>query len=370
MNSARENPAPSTERISDVAALAQAFSASVGVNRLPAPEPSVFTGDPLQYNDWNISFRTLVEERNIPQADKIHYLKRYLGGAAKEAVSGYFLLQSEFAYEEARALLEERYGNQFIVTDAFRNKLDAWPKIPPRDGKSLRRFSDFLRQCKVAITQIPELEILNDSRENKKLLQKLPDWVVNRWSRIVSMSRKEKGKFPSFAQFADFISEEASFACDPVTSFESLKGMTQKDGNDQDKSTPSDKKGRGPAARTLVSEVQDKETCFLCKKSNHALTECRIFGAKPVEEKQDFIRKNGLCFGCLQQGHMSKGCPQKGTCKICLKQHPTSLHREPRTSSDPKENREKVEKLRKTENHDRPESNKGNENEAFCRRVY
>ena len=182
-------------------------------------------------------------------------------------MSGYFLLQSEFAYEEARALLEERYGNQFIVTDAFRNKLDAWPQIPPRDGNSLRRFSDFLRQCKVAITQIPELEVLNDSRENKKLLQKLPDWVVNRWSRIVSMSRKEKGKFLSFAQFVDFISEEAGIASDPVTSLESLKGMMQKDGNNQDKSTPSDKKKRDPAARTLVSEIQDKETCFLCKKA-------------------------------------------------------------------------------------------------------
>ena len=43
-NSSRENPAPSSERISDVAALAQVFSASVVLNRLPAPDPPVFTG--------------------------------------------------------------------------------------------------------------------------------------------------------------------------------------------------------------------------------------------------------------------------------------------------------------------------------------
>ena len=198
----------SSNKLSDVGALAEAISASIGLSRLPVPEPPIFTGNPLEYNDWVISFRTLVEEKHIPPKDKIHYLKRYLGGPAKEAVSSYFLLGSETAYDEARALLEDRYVNSFLVTEAFRDKLESWPKIPARDGKSLRAFSDFLRQCKTAMTHLADLRILDDSRENKKLLQKLPDWVVTRWSRIVAKSRKDR-KFPAFADFSDFIAEEA-----------------------------------------------------------------------------------------------------------------------------------------------------------------
>ena len=38
--------------------------------------------------------------------------------------------------------------------------------------------------------------------------------------------------------------------------------------------------------------------------------------------------KNGLCFGCLRHGHMSKNCTGKSVCKICQRRHPTSLHTE------------------------------------------
>ena len=44
--------------------------------------------------DWSIAFKVLIEDKGISEADKIHYLKRYVGGSAKEAISGYFLLQT------------------------------------------------------------------------------------------------------------------------------------------------------------------------------------------------------------------------------------------------------------------------------------
>ena len=62
------------------------------------------------------------------------------------------------AYEQARNLLDERFGDPFIVANAFRDKLDAWPDIAPRDGSALRKFADFLRQCNTAMqtTESPE----------------------------------------------------------------------------------------------------------------------------------------------------------------------------------------------------------------------
>jgi hypothetical protein len=81
----------------------------------------MFTGDPMTYSDWLFSFTSLIENRGIPASERIHYLKRYLGGPAKEAVSGYFMLRSKDAYQCARDVLEKRFG------DAF--KLDMWPKV-------------------------------------------------------------------------------------------------------------------------------------------------------------------------------------------------------------------------------------------------
>ena len=169
----------------DISSLVETLASSMALNRLPAPEPSVFEGDPLKYNDWCVTFRSLIEERKITEQDKLHYLRRYVSGPARDAISGYLHLRSNDAFQKAKSVLEERYGNPFIVSEAFRDKIENWPKIPSRDSAALRRFSDFLNQCRVAMTEMKSLEILNDSRENRRMLQKLPEWILTRWNRVV-----------------------------------------------------------------------------------------------------------------------------------------------------------------------------------------
>lgn len=99
--------------------LAEAISA----NRLPTPEPALFTGDPLKFKDWRLSFDTLIDRKNIPKNEKLYYLRKYLGGAAKKAVEGFFLLGTEAAYDSAWQVLEKRFGDPFIIGKSFRDKL-------------------------------------------------------------------------------------------------------------------------------------------------------------------------------------------------------------------------------------------------------
>ena len=122
-----------------------------------------------------------------------------------QVVENYFLLSSGGAFEEAKNLLEERYGDPFIIAGAFRDKLEAWPKMGTRDAKVLLRFSDFLKQCSAATAQFSSLSILNDCRENRKMLAKLPEWFVSRWNRLVAKTKEEKGEFPSFQVFVDLV---------------------------------------------------------------------------------------------------------------------------------------------------------------------
>ena len=154
----------------------------------------------------------LIDQRGIPPLEKIHYLKRYLGGAALEAVEGFCLLTTADAYEQARNLLDDRFGDPFIVANAFRDKLDAWPNITERDGSALRKFADFLRQCNTAMQTTKSLNILNDSRENKKLLCKLPDWLVTRWSRIVVEWKQKMRSFPPFKEFMNFVVKRGRYS--------------------------------------------------------------------------------------------------------------------------------------------------------------
>ena len=100
-------------------------------------------------------------------------------------MSGLLPLDTEEAYTKAKQILASRFGNSFLVSDAYRKKIAEWPKILPNDGPGLRRFSDFLEHCNTAMNKIHFLNVLNDPDENKKMLRKLPHYLVTRWSRVV-----------------------------------------------------------------------------------------------------------------------------------------------------------------------------------------
>ena len=234
----------------------------------------------------------------------------------------------------ARALLDQRYGDPFVIANAFRGKIDSWPKINARDSQSLLKFADFLKQCLAAMNTISSLSILNDSHENRKMLSKLPEWLINRWNRIGAQRKEQRSEFPSFKDFVEFVGKEANIACDPITSPQSLKVPYSTD-TEKAIQQPQGKK-RFPGSRTLLSDVKEnaesgsaeaktKGACALCK-GKHELDVCKAFLSKSLAERKAFIRERSLCYGCLQTGHVSKRCRQRKKCSVCSKFHPSSLH--------------------------------------------
>ncbi len=97
-------------------------------------------------------------------------MKQYLKGEAREAVEVLFYFDTEIAYSHAKEILEERYVNPFLIAEAFRDKLDAWPRVS--DSNGLCRRAHFRRQFQTAtyILHIQDLKILNDCRENRKMV--------------------------------------------------------------------------------------------------------------------------------------------------------------------------------------------------------
>ncbi|KAI7806542.1 hypothetical protein IRJ41_007791 [Triplophysa rosa] len=275
----------------------QALVNSLSISQLPIPEPATFSGDPLKFIDWKLSFTTLIDRKLIPAGEKMFYLKTYLGGEARKAVEGFFYRNSEDAYKGAWKVLEERYGNPF----------------PFNDPVSLREFSDFLQGCVEAIPHVKGLTILNDCEENYKLLKKLPDWIVRNWNKIVVEELDSSGDYPSFKRFSEFMQKESKLVCNPryrkrAKAFHTrvqVKGSTQ----------------RRP-------EVQQELQCPVCKSKAHNIAKCPIFAAKSIDDKRSFIREKHLCFGCLKKGHITKNCKTRHTCGTCGLRHPTCLHEE------------------------------------------
>lgn len=98
------------------------------------------------------------------------------------------------------------------------------------------------------------LDILNDCEENQKLVHKLPDWAASRWNRQVTQTLNEKQEFPSFNDFARFMSTEAEIACNPITSFHALHSLDFS----TEKRNPSDMK-RNKASVLTTQMVPNNE---------------------------------------------------------------------------------------------------------------
>ncbi|XP_049331632.1 uncharacterized protein LOC125799291 [Astyanax mexicanus] len=300
--------------------LVNVLAEAISANRLPTPEPALFFGDPLKFKDWQLSFETLIDRKNIPKNEKLYYLRKYVGGAAKKAVEGFFLLGTEAAYNSAWQLLEKRFGDPFIIGKSFRDKLHGWPKISSKDGGELREFADFLKSCEAAMPHLKTLEVLNDSCESQKILRKLPDWLVSRWNRKVQDFRQANPGYPPFKMFVDFIAKEADLACDPISSVQALRSVECE--------KPRHLKSQTVQAKTLSTNVARSSIplCTFCKRTGHVLDKCRKFCEKTVEDRVKFVRAEKLCFGCLKTGHHSRSCENKNTCDKCQKRHPTCLH--------------------------------------------
>ncbi|XP_070180041.1 uncharacterized protein [Littorina saxatilis] len=336
--------------LSEGSALARTLAEALLINRLPTQEPTTFSGDPLTYPLWRSSFTLLIERQGVSAEEKLLYLEKYLDGPAKDAVKGLFLIRDAQAYQQALQTLEERFGSSFVVARAFREKLDAWPVIKPKDGQALRAFSDFLGQCLVASRVIGQLQNLEDQAYHKTLMSKLPDWLVRNWVRKVNKTKNEKKRYPTFEELSAFIKTEADILCEPLfsssksaassTSQTASSSVPKKTSYSTDCSTASacqecDKCLCQHHAKTVLSTNCD-EVCPFCtvrfptSSSSHPLLRCQRFDEIPVEDRKHFMYEASLCFSCARKtDHRSVDCTTRAICDKCQGPHLTMLHGAP-----------------------------------------
>ena len=324
--------------------LADLLSERQSRDKLPLPEPEIFRGDLMHFPRWIRSFETIVENQTQKTSERLFYLAKYTAGEARDAISGYISQNNMDAYDRAKSLLWKRYGNPFLVADAYKKRIYSWPKIAPHDSTGLRKFSDFLHQTLSAMQSTTFLGVLNDPTENQRMAKKLPIHMINRWSRQVDRYIFERDSniataadlrlsYPSFAEFCKFVEKEARISCNPVISVQAFKAEEIRNRRPADPTKSAFKTGATEDNQEKTKRILN---CLYCKKQNdHDLSECPSFTEIPYPDRHAFVISKRLCWGCLKWGHINKECRRKRSCKTCNGVHPTSLHED-----KPKESKE------------------------------
>ena len=296
---------------------------------LPLQEPPLFDGNYFDYPVFMRAFEVIIESRVSSNRDRLYFLNKYTTGKANEIIKVFISSKSESSYTKAKQLLAERYGDPHRVSDAYKARLKEWPNVKEGNSVAYQEYSDFLCRCAVVMKEMRYLDDLNSSETLKLISGKLPSYSGVRWCRYAFDIKKKQYRPVVFDDVVMFVKEEAELATDPVFSPDAMK-TDRKRGFEKEKKKKQRFHGVSSFG-TLTSQnsvERDSKSvagCVKCLKSHH-LNDCGDFNRLTLKERQQFVKKSGLCFGCLRVGHLARDCRNRLICKECKKSHPTSLH--------------------------------------------
>ena len=122
-----------------------------------------------------ISFERLIEKKCSNPEDKYYYLLHYTEGEDKQLVfSCHEPSSAENSFKQAKKLLENRYGNEYVLAQKYLYKLRNRQPIKSEDPTELNNFASFLTTCLNMMNKMSALSQLNSWRDLQLIMLKLP----------------------------------------------------------------------------------------------------------------------------------------------------------------------------------------------------
>ena len=265
----------------------------------------------------------------------LHQNKEHGKAKSTEEQLHYIVQDPEKAYQHARTIFKDRFGNNAILGADFEKRISTWPKINPNDPIAVEEFSDFLQQVVIASEHIKSLKVFDFASQIQVLVEKLPAWFKSKWSdKIVKLQREEgKDAFPFFKEFAATVKYHAERMNIPkILSSTNLKEPTKPTTHFHNRDSPMvnlmSKSNEDTDERQKPEDNTNLTHCFYRKKTTHATKDCEQLQKLSFNARKGFVMRNRLCFNCLNlDQHIARSCKEdKSFCKICLREHATALH--------------------------------------------
>lgn len=302
---------------------------------LPQRSITPFSGDALEYISFIRAFEYTIDSKTSNEKDRLYYLEQYTVNDANKLVKS--CMHMEDGYSKAKALLKKKFGNRHKVAEAFVKKTISWPDIKAEDTRGLSSFSLFLIECRNTLTDLDYSAELDHSANIKATVAKLPYRLRERWRSRVDQIMEVEGHVVKFNHLVNFIEKQARIASNSVYGDVASARDSSRNFNRNSKEFKGSTKSSSfatnvsPRDQKKPNESSDSKDypCMFCDGKGHSLDVCRKLQSKTNEDKIDFLKAKGICFGCLKKSsHISKDCSNRLKCDRCGGRHPTILHRQ------------------------------------------
>ena len=130
----------------------------ISIMQLPKAELMTFNGDPLEFWMFMRSFDNSIGSAAIDDSAKLNRLFQYCKGEALKVIKCCTVTSPSAGYARARALLKERFGDDYRISEMWVKKVTEGPIIRHGEGRCLQELADDLRSCKETLEAMSKLE--------------------------------------------------------------------------------------------------------------------------------------------------------------------------------------------------------------------
>ena len=271
--------------------------------KLPKLTIPSFDGDVAQWTSFWDSYDSAVHQNpSLNEVDKFNYLRSFLKGAARDAVSGLMLTAAN--YQEAIEILKRRFGNrQRIISRHMDIMMNADSVTSHNNVKALRQLYDVMESNVRSLKSFGVTSESYGSLLASILMNKLPSEL-----RLI-ISRKIGDDDWDFG----------------VILKELLTEVEARERTSSNQANPSSQDKRPSRGQHTVATLQSSNSnphCSFCGQS-HPSERCET--VREPEERKQVLLKAGRCFVCLRRGHLARQCRTKVRCSMCGGRHNTAI---------------------------------------------
>ena len=150
--------------VSPTACLLRYNSGCTGSSSLPKLKLKNSNGNPLEWPVGSSMFIATVDQRPIPDSEKMSHLKTLLTGKARSAISG--MGYSGQFFGAAWSILERMFGRPHVIIDAQLESLRKASQVKPHNSKGLINFQFLFRTMWIWSKCTSRLVIWNQARHS------------------------------------------------------------------------------------------------------------------------------------------------------------------------------------------------------------
>jgi hypothetical protein len=175
---------------------------------LPPMELLRFDGNPLQYWRFIRNFEASVESKTEDSHKRLTCLIQQCDGAARVAIESCVILDSHEGYLEARRILHERFGQNFMIARAHIDRLLQMPPLKSHDTAALSNLAQELSTSYMTLTRLQYESDLNAHTTIRAIVSKLPAHLKFKWAEVAAQVA-QRGREVNFQDLTEFVKERA-----------------------------------------------------------------------------------------------------------------------------------------------------------------